>query len=250
MKRKKNSDGIEWLEFELLSQFPEIVHGVFLRHGGVSRAPFHSLNISISPGDDKAAVMENRACICRVFNLPSYAYAKAVHGKRVAFVDSDQDPQGFCDGLITARKKLALLISHADCQAAIFYDPTHKTIANVHCGWRGNVQNIYKETVETMKAQIGTSPQDLIVCISPSLGPDASEFKNHQQEFPPSFCSYQFKPNFFNLWKLARDQLEECGVLPHHIEIASLCTFEQAEDFFSYRREKVTGRNGTLVAII
>lgn len=245
MKRKK-SGAIEWLEFELLQDIPEIVHGVFLRHGGVSHPPFHSLNMGL--GDDPLAVIENQRRICTILGISELIHGKLVHGKHLEIVENEV-PAECCDGLITQTKGVGLLTSHADCQAAIFYDPIHKAIANVHAGWRGNVQNIYREAVLKMEHAIGTKPEDLLVCISPSLGPDASEFKNYREELPSSFLPYQFKPYHFNLWEIARDQLEDAGVLPHHIEIACLCTFQQSQDFFSYRRDKVTGRNATIIAL-
>ena len=247
MKRKKNK-AIEWLEFELLQDFPEIVHGVFLRQGGISKPPFHSLNMGTSAGDDLFAVMENRKRICNMLNVSKLIHGNQVHGKHLEIVETEE-PAVCCDGLITQTKGIGLLIAHADCQAAIFYDPVHQAIANVHAGWRGNVQNIYQETVLKMKNAIGTKAEDLLVCISPSLGPEASEFKNYREELPSFFLPYQFKPTYFNLWEIAKDQLLDAGVLPHHIEIASLCTFQEREDFFSYRRDKVTGRNATIIAL-
>jgi YfiH family protein len=248
MKRKKHQD-IEWLEFELLSGIPNLTHGVFLRHGGVSGPPFHSLNFGYTSGDDRTAVFHNRNQILKLLDLAKLITGKQNHGKRVDLVDANYEPKEFADGLITQEKNLGILMTHADCQAAIFYDPVHHAVANVHCGWRGNVQNIYRETILAMKEKVGTAPQDLIVCISPSLGPEASEFKNYKEEFPSTFWGYQFKPNYFDLWKIANDQLENEGVLSHHIEIAALCTFTHTEDFFSYRREKITGRNATVVGL-
>lgn len=247
MERNKK-EAIEWLEFELLKEIPEIVHGVFLRHGGLSQPPFDSLNAGTPIGDDPHAVRENQKRICAILGIPKLIMGKLVHGKHLEIVEEDA-PTNCCDGLITQTKGIGLLTSHADCQAAIFYDPLHRAIANVHAGWRGNVQNIYRETILKMQRTIGTRPEELLVCISPSLGPDAAEFKNYREELPSSFLPYQFKPAYFNLWEIARDQLEDEGVLPHHIEIASLCTFQHGQDFFSYRRDKVTGRNATIIAL-
>ena len=141
------------------------------------------------------------------------------------------------------------MIKHADCQAAIFYDPVHHAVSCVHAGWRGNVQNIYAHAIAFMAGKFHSQPADILVCISPSLGPHFSEFKNYKTEFPESFWPFQIRPNYFNLWEISRTQLQECGILPHHIEIASICTYANEQDFFSYRRDKVTGRNATVVAL-
>lgn len=243
---RKKSGPVEWLEFELLSEFPHLVHGVFLRHGGVSAAPFNQLNIGGGTGDDPIAIAHNRSLMLDALKLKKIVSGKQTHGVQIVEVPSD-DPQleESCDGLITKSAQVGLLIKHADCQAAIFYDPIRRIIANVHCGWRGNVQNIYSKIVERLG-----HPEDLLVCISPSLGPDFSEFKNYETEFPASFLPFQKKPTYFDLWEISRAQLEEAGVLAHHIQIANLCTHANSTDYFSYRREKITGRHGTVIALI
>lgn len=246
MQVKKKGD-VQWLEFDLLTEIPGLVHGVLLRHGGVSSAPYHSLNAGGGSGDDPQKVDRNRKIIQDTFNLPSLISGYQKHGINIACpLHGDL---GDCDGLMTNQPGYGLMIKHADCQAAIFYDPVHRAVANVHAGWRGNVQNIYAETVKAMRAQMGSRPEDLLVCISPSLGPEASEFKNYKTELPEPFWSFQIKPTYFNLWEISRYQLLECGILPHHIEIASICTHANEKDFFSYRRDKVTGRNSTVVSI-
>lgn len=141
------------------------------------------------------------------------------------------------------------MIKHADCQAAIFFDPVERAVGAVHCGWRGNVQNIYRHTVETFQSQFGSRVENLLVCISPSLGPENAEFINHERELPQEFLSFKQKVCHFDLWAIARWQLEEVGVLPQHIEIANICTFSDAGDFFSFRREKKTGNHGTVVVL-
>ncbi len=245
IRRKK--ENIEWLEFELLQEFPEVVHGVFLRHGGVSKKPFDSLNFGGGTGDDLEAIAQNRKLICELFGLSELISSKQIHGSRIELVSQERNLE--CDGLITLEKNKGLMIKHADCQAAIFFDPIQKVVANVHSGWRGSVQNIYANTVCKMRQELGCSPRDLRVCISPSLGPEKAEFVHFEKELPQSFWPYQVRPSFFDFWEIAKMQLKQTGVLEEHIEIAGLCTFCEKNDFFSYRRDKKTGRHGTVVAI-
>lgn len=241
---RKKKDGIEWLEFELLADFPHLIHGVFLRVGGASDFPFDSLNLGDATGDHHVHVTHNRRRICEVFCLERLIFGKQTHGDVVLEVPADDHKLRIsCDGLITKVPNIGLAIQHADCQAAIFYDPIEKIIANVHCGWRGSVQNIYAKTV----SQLGSRPENLLVCISPSLGPTAAEFIHYQRELPPSFFSFQIRPTYFDFWTISRMQLQQAGVLPHHIEIANICTVSNPKEFFSYRREKKTGRNATVV---
>jgi YfiH family protein len=153
------------------------------------------------------------------------------------------------DGLFTTEKNLGLAVMHADCQAAIFYDPVHEAIGVVHAGWKGSVQNIYLRMFEAMHRDIGTQPHHLIVCISPSLGPDHAEYKNYKQDFPEEFWDFQVRPNHFDFWAISKKQLTACGILEKNIEISNVCTYCNASDYFSYRREKETGRHATVVAL-
>ncbi|NNM43190.1 MAG: peptidoglycan editing factor PgeF [Chlamydiae bacterium] len=246
---RKTQNGISWLEFSLLQNIPEIVHGVFLRSGGESQKPFDTLNVSEDVGDDPSHVRENLEKISQILQVPKLVFGKQVHQTCITPI-SEGSPT--CtentDAFYTKTSQIGLVIRHADCQAAIFVDPKKRIIANAHCGWRGSVQNIYGETIKKLK-ELGCNPKDLLVCISPSLGPNHAEFINYKQELPESFYSFQKIPYYFDFWEISKHQLQQAGILPNHIEVASICTYENAEDFFSYRREKITGRNATVVAL-
>lgn len=251
MHRKKQGE-IEWLEFELLSKIPNVRHAVFLRKGGVSHGPFTSLNLGEGTGDDPAHIRSNQEAARKVLGVDRLISLVQEHGDRIETItkqaqSSDLPP---CDGVITQATKIGLMTKHADCQAALFYDPVHHAIASVHAGWRGNVKNIYAAAVEKMKLEFKTNPKDLLVCISPSLGPEHAEFVNYENEFPESFWKFQIKPGYFDLWALAEMQLKECGVLVEHIEIAKICTYAHPDDFYSYRRDKVTGRNAAVITLL
>jgi len=250
----KNLGKLQWLEFDLLAECSHIQHGVFLRHGGESQGAFGTLNVSFTVGDDISTVQNNRDLIVSTLSsddiVTTHHAAKQCHSDRVVeiFPGADEiSPK--CDALVTCHLHCALMIQHADCQAGIIYDPIHHVVANVHAGWRGSVANIYAKTLDTMNALYNTQPQDVLVCISPSLGPEAAEFLNYREELPESFWSFQVKSYYFDFWAITEMQLYACGVLPCHIECARLCTYSHPRDFFSYRREKVTGRHGTVVVL-
>lgn len=233
------------LTFSIFNGLP-ITHGIFLRHGGVSQGDFSSLNMGLTQGDDPQSVKTNREIACQKLNVKTLASMRQIHSDLVAEADPNHAPQA--DALITNRPKLGLLVLHADCQAAIIYDPIHHVLASVHCGWRGNVQNIYAKTVAQMATLYESRPEDLLVGISPSLGPTAAEFINYKEEFPDCYWDFQEK-NHFNLWELSRYQLIAAGVLPHHIEITGICTYSNPDDYFSYRRVKKSGRHGTIALL-
>ena len=243
MQRHVNGT-LEWLTFDLFGNYPEVVHGVFLRHGGVSSGEFESLNFGKLTEDPADNVAENRQRALATLNVKTCCWLWQQHGTEIVVAAPGMLERG--DGLTTNQLGLSLAILHADCQAAIFYDPIHHALSTIHCGWRGNVQNIYRKTVETMCSLYGSNPEDLLVGISPSLGPNASEFIHYQTEWPAHFHAFQIKPTYFDLWAISRWQLTDCGILPHHIEIAEICTFSNPQDFFSYRRVKKSGRHATI----
>lgn len=241
---------MEWLEFDLLESYPHVAHAVFLRNGGVSQGAYSSLNLGAENGDHPDSYKANRELVRQALGVPKLIFPHQTHScnaVRVTAKNLDKTIQA--DALFTTEKGIALGVVHADCQAAIYYDPVHEAVGVVHAGWRGLIQNIYARTLEAMQREIGTQPQNLIVCIAPSLGPDHSEFKNYKQEFPQEFWSAQVKPNYFNLWEIAKRQLNALGILDKNIEISEICTACNSKEYFSYRRDKDTGRHGTLVAL-
>ena len=237
----------------LLAAFPELVHGFFTRLGGVSPAPYDSLNLSLSVGDGRKEVLENRKRVQQTLGLTWLASGNQQHGGGEAVVAADPSgPNGEigpADILLTGRAGVGLLIKQADCQAVILYDPGRRVLANVHCGWRGQVQNVLGTAVARLWERYGCRPPDLYAAISPSLGPCCAEFLNFRREFPPELWSYQVRPHYFDLWRLSRDQLLAAGLPPEHLDIVGLCTRCRAAEFFSYRRERLTGRQGTVVAL-
>ena len=242
---------LEWLEFDLLEPFPHVAHAVFLRHGGTSEGPFASLNLSEQVGDHPDSVKVNREVVRKALDLPRILYANQTHGAvvhriRVGKNDEKVPP---ADALFTTEKNLGLAITHADCQAVIFYDPVHEAVGIAHSGWKGSAQNILGRMVATMNREIGTQAQNLIVCISPSLGIKHSEQKNYKQELPQELWEFQTKPQYFDFVKISKKQLTQAGVLEKNIEATGICTFTDPQNYFSYRRDKETGRHATVVAL-
>lgn len=243
MKYNSNK-GISYLTYSLLDT---ITHASFLRHGGTSKEPFDSLNFSISAGDNPADVKKNKLAACKACGIHQLCSLHQVHGDKIHEAVANQNFKG--DGLVTNQPGIGLIVMHADCQGALFYDPIRKAIAAIHCGWRGNVCNIYQKTVEKMKQLYNCNPEDLRVAISPSLGPSASEFVNYRQELPSCFWPFQVRENYFDLWAISKMQLCNAGILEKHIAIARVCTYNNPNDFFSYRRAKKSGRNASMIAL-
>jgi YfiH family protein len=252
-----NDNGLSYYQFSLFKLIPGLIHGIFSRHGGISQGPYGELNLSFSVGDDPQKVIHNRARVLKTLSLQVVQSLKQIHGKDTVVisealnVDPSSSPENHSgDILMTRVPGQGLMIKQADCQSLLFYDPGHRAIANIHCGWRGNVSNVIGEAVRQMHITYGTESSDLKVGLGPSLGPCCAQFINYQKEIPEEYWTYQVRPYYFDLWCLSRDQLLAAGVLEDNIEIAGICTSCHTDHFFSYRKEKITGRFATLIALL
>ncbi|MGV8050769.1 MAG: polyphenol oxidase family protein [Anaerolineaceae bacterium] len=238
--------------FRLLTEVPGLLHGVFTRHGGVSRPPYAALNVGWSNGDSPESVRENLHRVKREIGVGLLASGLQVHGDAIHVVDEEAIekaspgsdmllmPPG--DALVTKLRGVGLLIKIADCQAIFLVDPVREVIANVHCGWRGSVQDLPVKVVRFLQERFGCNPRDILATISPSLGPCCAEFRNYREELPESFHPFQVRPLYFDFWALSRRRLTDAGLRPEHIETAHRCTACNTHDFFSYRGEGATGR--------
>ena len=253
---RHDENGLTYYRFENLAAYPRLAHGVFTRHGGVSPPPCRGLNLAFSRHDDQENVLANRRLAAQTLGIDSMVYAGQVHGDQALLVRADDGyrPAGpdealtGYDALITPDPGVGLLMKLADCQGVLLFDPRTNVLATIHSGWRGSVSNILGKTTTRLKADFGVDPADLLAGVSPSLGPCCAEFVNYRQELPASFHDYR-RGNLFDFWAISRDQLIEAGLARENIEIAGMCTKCGTEGFFSYRREKITGRFGLIAAI-
>ncbi len=244
----------EKLEFTNLKVFPQIVHSVFTRRGGVSNQPFDSLNVSFSNGDKEACVAENRSRIMNALDRNSTpVFIDQVHEDNIIVLENNKIEKFLykADGIITNVKGKLLFIQVADCQSVMMFDPVNNVIANVHSGWRGSVKNIIGKCVDIMGKKFGTSPENIVAGISPSLGPCCAEFVNYRKEFPESVWKYKEKDSLnFDFWELSFYQLLQKGVRADNIENMNICTKCFSKTFFSYRKEKITGRFACVIGLI
>lgn len=248
MGRKKEHHGCTYLCYDLFANHPELTHASFTRHGGNSQGDFASLNTSFEVGDNPDDVKANLAKVKSTLDLTHLLSGKQFHSDNVHVIDSPLQSIPPCDALVTNLTDVALLIKHADCQAALFYDPINRAIAGAHAGWKGSVKKIYTKTIQIMQSRYGSDPKNILVTISPSLSPEASEFIHYKSELPEAFWQFQIKPTYFDFWAISKYELQAAGVLPHHIEIAGICTRSES-DYFSYRREKKTGRLASVIQL-
>jgi polyphenol oxidase len=237
----------------MLAALPGVAHGFFTRQGGISTGTYASLNVSPAVGDQPGLAIINQRLLQEALGLAGLASATQVHGGHAAVITAAAQARTEdipdVDILVTTVIGLGLLIKQADCQAVMLYDPANRVAANVHCGWRGQINNILADAVALLRNRFGSRPQDLYAAIGPSLGPCCAEFINFRQEFPAALWSYQVRPTYFDLWRLSRDQLVAAGLTPERVDVAGLCTRCGVADFFSYRRNRITGRQGAVIAL-
>ena len=252
------------LGFDHLAGLPGLIHGVFPRTGGVSRPLWDGLNIGLGCGDDPDHVRENRRRMLEALGLTRAVFLSQVHGDHIHVIRKGEvtpeelwDPGTgstaapvVADGVITNEPGLGLVIQVADCQAVILYDPVKKVVANVHSGWRGSVADILGKTIARMGADFGCRPETILAGISPSLGPCCAEFVNYQKELPAAFLKYKSAERpVFDFWEASTEQLAARGLKRGQIRNMGLCTVCRDDLFFSYRREKRTGRFGAVVSL-
>lgn len=240
--------GLSLMRFESLAGLPGLTHWVSTRHGGVSAAPFDSLNLG-GGQDDPLKVTQNRQLLRLGLELPAMAWARQVHGVEIVEVGPDDNGSvGQADGLMTDAPGVGLLIKQADCQAVLLYAPRRRALANLHVGWRGNVQNMPGRGVERLCRRYDVMPAELHAAISPSLGPCCGQFVNWRDELPAWFTSFRVHEDRFDLVAVTASQLRQAGVPAANIQASGLCT-RCDRRFFSYRRDGRTGRFGTVAAI-
>lgn len=210
-------------------------------------------NISLKIGEDPAAARNNRRALKRMLGFQGWRSLAQVHGPDMVFdpeIDTLENGGTVeADGLATTAPGDALVIKTADCQPILLAHKDGRHVAALHAGWRGNVMNFPGRGAAAFCARYNLDPKDLMAVRGPSLGPAASEFVNFNDEFGPEFKAYYDQENMtVDLWKLTRDQLEHAGVPPGAIFGIDLCTASLPE-FFSYRRDKNAGRQGSLIWI-
>lgn len=255
---------IPYFEFESLTGNGRIQHAIFTRQGGVSPAPFTSLNLSVSVPDDKERVYENRRRAYGVHGRDTHTvvHAHLVHGNDVARVTQANNGSWVphVDGVITNEPGCALTMNYADCAAIFLYDPVRQAIGLGHAGWQGAVKDLPGAMVRAMQQAFGSQPADLLAGIGPCIGPCCYEVGEPVISAVHASCAdpdtlliansqlsivNRQSSIVFDLPEANRRNLVRAGV--QHIELSGYCTACRTDLFYSHRAEKgKTGRFGTI----
>jgi YfiH family protein len=277
VQQHTNGD-ITWFQFAHFAELaPMVTHGIFARQGGVSAAPYATLNCGLSVGDDPTHVAENRARV--VATLPDHlplVTAHPIHGTNVVEVlpANIVDPAALsshvgvkADAMITQARGIGLFWAYADCTPILIVDPAHEAIALVHAGWRGTSGAVVVNALHALHEHYGTQPDAVYVGIGPSIGPCCYEVDE------PVRAAFDAHPiarqhTFFSTVMVQDDhgderpslrldvaaanyaQLRASGVRADHIEQSDLCTGHRRDLFFSHRMEHShTGRFAVVIGL-
>ncbi|MGE5526297.1 MAG: peptidoglycan editing factor PgeF [Rhodospirillaceae bacterium] len=220
------------------------------RDGGVSTGPYATLNLGISVGDDATAVTENRRRL-RAALPDEPVWLKQVHGAKV--IDADAKPSlPDADASIASLAGTVCAIQVADCIPVLFTDVRGSVVAAAHAGWRGLAVGVLANTISAMQAR-GVTSSEILAYIGPGIGPSAFEvgsdvykaFTAVDPATATAFSPHQPGKWLADLHALARRALQRAGVW--RIYGDPLCTVSDKARFFSYRRDKTTGRMAALV---
>lgn len=223
------------------------------RRGGVSQPPYDSFNLSVSSGDDPAAVNQNHARLAREIGVARdwLVWMSQVHGTHVAVIDRPQRGSvADTDALVTTTKGLVLAARVADCVPILLADQRAGIAAAAHAGREGARAGIAATVVQTM-VELGAEPPDIDVLMGPAICGQCYEVPAEMQaeveeQLPGSACETRTGTTGLDLRAGIAEQLLSAGV--GKVVGDPRCTAEDA-DFFSYRRDGVTGRQAGLAWI-
>lgn len=240
---------------------PNNVHAVVsTRAGGVSAAPWQSLNLGLHVQDRAEAVQENRARLLAQLQKispcqPQAQWLNQVHGTAVIEVKKHTDVSlaPNADAVTTRLRGVPIVVMTADCLPVFFCDKNGEQIAVAHAGWRGLCDGVLEKTLSFF-----AQPADVLAWLGPAIGPQKFEVgadvraafleKNtaHAEEVLRCFLPSENAGKFLaNIYSLATLRLKNAGV--QHISGGDFCTVSDVNRFFSYRRDGQTGRMASVI---
>jgi len=220
------------------------------RQGGVSQPPFDSFNLALHVDDRVADVVSNRQRLAEKLALPGEPHwLNQVHGTTVVDLDDVSGDLPDADASITTTVNTVCVVLTADCLPVLFCDRAGTRVAVAHAGWRGLAAGILEATVAAFIAP----PEEILAWLGPAIGPQAFEVGDEVRQ---TFCDADpvataafvaSRPGHWqaDLCQLARQRLVLAGV--NNVYGGSRCTFTEADNFYSFRRDGNTGRMASSV---
>ncbi len=223
-----------------------------MRHGGVSRGPYASLNLGAHVGDDAADVHENRRRLALALGAAP-KWLNQIHGAGVvpAHALADGAPVA-ADAVYADQPGQACAVLVADCLPVLFCSTDGRVVAAAHAGWRGLAAGVLENTVHALCATAHRPADQILAWLGPCIGPrqfevGADVLQAFGGENSPHFVPHRPDRWLCDLPGLARRRLHAAGVRSVHG--GHWCTVEQGSDFFSFRRDRVTGRMAAVISL-
>jgi len=224
------------------------------RKGGASLPPWGTLNLGGHVNDNPGHVAENRHRLAAFTGLTpaSIGWLGQVHGTGVVELAPDNvDSMPEADASYTRHPRIACAILTADCLPVILTDTGGTVVGAAHGGWRSLCGGVLENLITAM----AVPPANLLAWLGPAIGPDSFEvgpevreaFLGYNPEAGKAFAPSKQRPGYYlaNIYQLATQRLRAAGVMS--ISGGSLCTLNDSDWFFSYRRDGETGRMATLI---
>lgn len=254
------ASGLQYYQFESFDD-NAVDHAIFSRKGGSSVGAYSSFNLGGTCGDKPEAVAANHEKLFQVFGRPysSRFDVWQVHGKTILFGDQPRPPEkkhSPADGIFTDKPEVTLVMRFADCVPLVFFDPIRRVVGIVHAGWQGTLLRIGEEAVSAIEKRYGSVAADLRVGIGPSICGECYQIgEDVRGQFLKAWGveadQYIYRrPDglFLDLWAANEAVLRRSGV--EQIENSRICTAENLDTWYSYRKEKgVTGRFAVVIAL-
>ncbi|RQR51070.1 peptidoglycan editing factor PgeF [Burkholderia sp. Bp9140] len=251
---------------------PRVRALVTTRDGGVSEGPYGrwqagaalpgGMNLGLHTGDDPGHVAENRARLLALAGQSRAAWLEQVHGARIVRADEviEAAPGAAAapvqaDASVTDRADAVCVVMVADCLPVLLCDAQGRAVGAAHAGWRGLAAGIVEQTAARVAALAGGATDELHAYLGPAIGPRAFEVgadvreafldtaaQSEHDETRQAFVAMDGAPGKFlaDLYALARLRLARAGVA--HVSGGTACTVTEHARFYSYRRDRVTGR--------
>ncbi len=218
------------------------------RNGGVSRAPWDSLNLGDHVDDRPRDVRENRRRLREALDLPAEpVWLRQVHGRGVAVLrGGERTPEA--DAAFTRVPGVVCAVLTADCLPVLFADTRGGAVAAAHAGWRGLAGGVLESTLGCFD-----DPGRVLAWLGPAIGPEAFEvgdevraaFADIQPEAAAAFRPHRPGRWLADIYALARLRLARAGL--GRVFGGGHCTWREAGRFFSYRRDGITGRMASMI---
>lgn len=213
------------------------------------------------PGRNKPSQLSKK--ILKNISIPRQKIVEAnqVHGNNIVTIDQSQEYSGdyikipSCDGLITQRTDIALMIKTADCIPLMIYDSKKKVVIAIHAGWRGLVKNIHKKAINILKNQYKSDPNNLHVYIGPSIKKCCYSFVEKPSQINKKPWNKYIR-HHNNLWYIDLqgyliNSLINADILETNIVDSGFCTYHQDKQFYSHLRHKnKSDTSGSMVTIV